>query len=157
DRDRRPPLAARPPARHLRAGSQRRRRRAPAHGRGRRRDHPPRGPAATGRLRRALSGVRTSPPPPPQQPPRPMPVGVLVTNLGSPAAPTTAAVRRYLRQFLSDPRVIDIPAAARAALVNLVIVPFRSPRSAEAYGKIWTAEGSPLLVHGRALREALAR
>lgn len=86
-----------------------------------------------------------------------MPVGVLVTNLGSPAAPTAAAVRRYLRQFLSDPRVIDIPAAARAALVNLVIVPFRSPRSAEAYAKIWTAEGSPLLVHGRALREALAR
>lgn len=86
-----------------------------------------------------------------------MPVGVLVTNLGSPAAPTPAAVRRYLRQFLCDPRVIDIPAAARAALVHLVIVPFRAPRSAEAYAQIWTEQGSPLLVHGRALRTALAR
>lgn len=83
--------------------------------------------------------------------------GVLVTNLGSPAAPSSAAVRSYLREFLSDPRVIDIPAPARAALVNLLIVPFRSPRSAAAYAQVWTEEGSPLIVHGRALCAALAR
>ena len=88
---------------------------------------------------------------------RPMPIGVLVTNLGSPAAPTTAAVRRYLRQFLSDPRVLDIPAVGRAALLHGVILPFRSPKSAEAYSQIWTAEGSPLLVYGRALAAELAR
>lgn len=88
--------------------------------------------------------------------PLPMPIGVLVTNLGSPAAPDTRAVRRYLRQFLSDPRVIDLAAPARAALLNLVILPFRAPRSAAAYRKIWTEEGSPLLLHGRALCAGLA-
>ncbi len=84
-----------------------------------------------------------------------MATGILVTNLGTPAAPTTAAVRRYLREFLSDPRVIDIPAAGRAALVNLAIVPFRSRASARAYAKVWTNQGSPLLVNSRALVEGL--
>jgi ferrochelatase len=74
-------------------------------------------------------------------------IGILLVNLGTPDAPTTPAVRRYLRQFLSDPRVIDIHPMARWMLVNLVIAPFRSPKSAEAYKKIWTPEGSPLLVH----------
>lgn len=83
--------------------------------------------------------------------------GVLLLNLGTPAAPTTAAVRRYLREFLSDPRVIDVPALARFLLVNGIIAPFRAPRSAKAYASIWTAEGSPLLVHTRALAEALQR
>ncbi|HMK72213.1 MAG TPA: ferrochelatase [Myxococcaceae bacterium] len=85
--------------------------------------------------------------------------GLLLVNLGTPDAPETPAVRRYLREFLSDARVLDIPAAARWALLELVILPRRPARSAEAYRKVWMAEGSPLLVHGRALaarlREAL--
>jgi ferrochelatase len=79
--------------------------------------------------------------------------GVLLVNLGTPDAPTTAAVRRYLREFLSDPAVIDIPAPARWLLVHALIVPFRAPRSAAAYRKVWTPAGSPLLVHGQALVE----
>ncbi len=85
--------------------------------------------------------------------------GLLLVNLGTPDSPTTADVRRYLREFLSDPRVIDIPAPVRWLLLNLVILPRRPARSAEAYRKIWTDEGSPLLVHGqnlaRAVRSAL--
>jgi ferrochelatase len=83
--------------------------------------------------------------------------GVLLLNLGTPAAPTTAAVRRYLREFLSDPRVIDVPALARFLLVNGIIAPFRAPRSAKAYASIWSAEGSPLLLHTRALAQALQK
>ncbi len=79
--------------------------------------------------------------------------GLLLINLGSPEEPTTPAVRRYLREFLSDPRVIDINPVGRALLLNLVILPFRPAKSAEAYRKIWTDAGSPLLVHGRALAE----
>jgi ferrochelatase len=82
--------------------------------------------------------------------------GALLLNLGTPASPRVSDVRRYLRQFLSDPRVIDLPAAARRLLLEAVILPFRPRRSAEAYAKIWTPEGSPLLVHGRALREGVA-
>jgi ferrochelatase len=78
-------------------------------------------------------------------------IGILLVNLGTPDAPTTPAVRRYLRQFLSDPRVIDLNPVARALLVNLAIVPFRSSKTAEAYRKIWTPEGSPLLLHTRNL------
>lgn len=86
---------------------------------------------------------------------RPRP-GVLLVNLGTPDEPTTGAVRRYLREFLSDPRVIDIHPAARNLLVYGVILPFRSPKSAEAYRKIWTSEGSPLLVHSLALTKEVA-
>ena len=82
--------------------------------------------------------------------------GVLLVNLGTPRAPETGDVRRYLREFLSDPRVLDMAAPARWALVNLVIAPFRAPRSAAAYRKIWSAAGSPLLANGVALRAALA-
>ena len=82
--------------------------------------------------------------------------GLLLVNTGSPASTQTADVRRYLRQLLSDPRVIDLPAPLRWGLVNLVIAPFRAPKSAEAYKKVWTSEGSPLLVHGRALQKGLA-
>ncbi len=78
-------------------------------------------------------------------------IGILLVNLGTPDAPTTSAVRRYLRQFLSDPMVIDIHPMARWMLVNFVIAPFRSPKSAEAYRKVWTPEGSPLLVNTRRL------
>jgi ferrochelatase len=83
-------------------------------------------------------------------------LGVLLAQLGTPASPRTGDVRRYLREFLSDPRVIDLPAPARWLLVNLVIAPFRAPRSAHAYRAIWTPEGSPLRVHGEALAAALA-
>jgi ferrochelatase len=78
-------------------------------------------------------------------------IGVLLLNLGTPDAPTPAAVRRYLRQFLSDGRVIDIHPVARKLLLELVILPLRPRRSAEAYRKIWTPEGSPLLTISRDL------
>jgi ferrochelatase len=83
------------------------------------------------------------------------PQGVLLINLGTPDAPETGAVRRYLREFLSDPRVLDIPPLGRAALLYGVILPFRPQKSAEAYRKIWMPQGSPLLVHGNALRDRL--
>ena len=73
--------------------------------------------------------------------------GLLLINLGTPDEPTTPAVRRYLREFLSDPRVVDINPAARAALLNLVILPRRPAQSAAAYRSIWTERGSPLLFH----------
>lgn len=79
--------------------------------------------------------------------------GLLLVNLGTPDAPTTADVRRYLREFLSDPRVIDIPAPLRWLLLNLIILPLRPARSAEAYRKVWTDEGSPLLVHSQRLQQ----
>jgi ferrochelatase len=81
--------------------------------------------------------------------------GVLLINLGTPDAPRTRPVRRYLREFLSDPLVIDAPAPVRWAFLNFVILPFRPRRSAEAYQKIWTDQGSPLLVNGHALRRGL--
>ena len=81
--------------------------------------------------------------------------GVLLVNLGTPDTPDVPDVRRYLREFLSDPRVIDIHPFTRWALLNLIILPRRPKRSAEAYRKIWTSEGSPLLVHSRALSRAV--
>ena len=81
--------------------------------------------------------------------------GVLLLNLGTPDAPTTPAVRRYLREFLMDPRVIDVPAVQRWLLVNLIIAPFRSPKSAAAYQEVWTEPGSPLLVAGQELEAAV--
>jgi ferrochelatase len=82
--------------------------------------------------------------------------GVLLINLGTPDSPSTRDVRRYLRQFLSDPRVLDSNAIVRTLLLNLVILPTRPARSAAAYRKVWMENGSPLLVHGRALQEAVA-
>lgn len=79
--------------------------------------------------------------------------GLLLVNLGTPDAPTSSAVRRYLREFLSDPRVLDINPVGRALLLNAIILPFRSGKSAKLYENIWTEEGSPLLVHSKALRE----
>lgn len=78
-------------------------------------------------------------------------IGVLLINLGTPDSPSTKDVRKYLREFLSDPRVVDINPISRWMLVNLIIAPFRSPKSAEAYQKIWTKEGSPLLVNTQKL------
>lgn len=74
---------------------------------------------------------------------------VLLINLGTPDSPSVHDVRSYLSQFLNDPRVIDIPWLLRKLLVNLIIVPFRAPRSARIYRQLWTTEGSPLLVYGR--------
>ena len=87
--------------------------------------------------------------------PRPGRTGVLLVNLGTPDAPETGPVRRYLREFLSDPRVIDMNPVGRALLLNLVILPFRPRKSAEAYRLVWGETGSPLLAHGLALAEAV--
>src|SRR5471032_1498937 len=72
---------------------------------------------------------------------------VVLVNLGTPDAPTSSAVRRYLKQFLSDPRVVEIPRAVWWFILNLIILPFRSSQSAKKYASIWTREGSPLKVH----------
>jgi len=74
-------------------------------------------------------------------------VGVLLLNLGTPAAPTGAALRPYLKQFLSDPRVIEIPRLVWWPILNLIILNTRPNKSAKKYAQIWTEEGSPLLVH----------
>lgn len=84
-----------------------------------------------------------------------MKTGVLVVNLGTPDAPSASKVRTYLREFLGDPRVIDIAPLGRWMLLNLIILPFRPRKSAEAYEKIWSADGSPLLIHTRAFSEKL--
>jgi len=83
-------------------------------------------------------------------------VGLLLVNLGTPESPKTEDVRPYLREFLSDPRVIDIGRVPRWLLLNLVILPFRPRRSGEAYEKIWTDRGSPLLFHTRDLADKVA-
>jgi ferrochelatase len=72
--------------------------------------------------------------------------GLLVVNLGTPEKPERKPVARFLREFLSDPRVVDLPRFLWLPLLNLVIIPFRSGRSAAAYREIWWPEGSPLLV-----------
>ncbi len=82
--------------------------------------------------------------------------GALLVNLGTPDSPGVADVRRYLRQFLSDPRVLDMQPILRWLLLNAVILPFRPKRSAAAYSKVWMAEGSPLLVHTRNLGTEVA-
>jgi ferrochelatase len=87
-------------------------------------------------------------------------IGVLLINLGTPEAPSAAAVRPYLRQFLSDPRVVEIPPALWWPILNGVVLNLRPRQSADKYAKIWTAEGSPLKVHTRRqaqlLRDRLA-
>jgi len=87
----------------------------------------------------------------------PTPLGVLLCNLGTPAAPSTAAVRRYLAEFLSDPRVVELPRWLWLPLLHGIILNVRPRRSAHAYRKIWTTAGSPLLLHSMAQREGLAR
>lgn len=76
-------------------------------------------------------------------------LGVLLINLGTPDAPTAKALRPYLKQFLSDPRVIEIPRALWSPILNLIILNTRPRKSAEKYASIWTTDGSPLLVHTR--------
>lgn len=74
-------------------------------------------------------------------------VGILLINLGTPDAPTSTALRRYLKQFLSDPRVIEIPRLIWWPILNGIILNLRPRKSAEKYAQIWSSEGSPLLVH----------
>lgn len=88
---------------------------------------------------------------------RAAPVGVLWTNLGTPAAPRPAEVRRYLRQFLTDRRVVDLNPVLWRLLLELVILPRRGRASAHAYATVWTEAGSPLLANSKAQAEALAR
>jgi protoporphyrin/coproporphyrin ferrochelatase len=71
-------------------------------------------------------------------------IGVLLINLGTPDSPKTSDVRKYLREFLMDWRVIDIPYLNRFALINLIIAPLRAPKSAHEYQKLWTKDGSPI-------------
>ena len=82
-------------------------------------------------------------------------IGVLVTNLGTPDAPTTAAVRRFLAEFLADPRVIELPRWVWRLILHGVVLRIRPRRSAHAYASIWTPQGAPLLVNSRAIADAL--
>ncbi len=82
-------------------------------------------------------------------------VGVLLINTGTPDEPSVPAVRRFLREFLSDPHVVDINSVARSLLLNLIILPSRPKKSAEAYRAIWRPEGSPLLYYGTWLRDSV--
>jgi ferrochelatase len=89
---------------------------------------------------------------PPVQPPK---VGVLLVNLGTPDAPTPAAVRRYLKEFLSDRRVVEIPRLVWWPILNLIILNTRPKKSAHAYQQVWTPDGSPLAAITRAQAAAL--
>lgn len=75
-------------------------------------------------------------------------VGVLIVNLGTPDDPGTPSVRKYLREFLMDGRVIDIPYLIRYILVQGIIAPFRAPKSAKIYKELWEERGSPLKFYG---------
>ncbi|MCX7087629.1 MAG: ferrochelatase [Methylococcales bacterium] len=78
---------------------------------------------------------------------------VLLVNLGSPDAPTTSAVRRFLKDFLWDPRVVNIPRPIWWLILHLFVLPFRPRKSAHAYQKVWTEKGSPLVFLTRQLTE----
>lgn len=82
--------------------------------------------------------------------------GILLLNLGTPDAPTAKAVRTYLREFLSDPRVIEVPRPVWWVILNLFILPFRPRRSAEKYARIWEKDGSPLRTHSARQAKLLA-
>jgi len=82
-------------------------------------------------------------------------LGVLVVNLGTPDAPTPDAVRRYLAEFLFDPRVVELPRPIWWLILHGYILRTRPARSAEAYEKIWTEQGSPLLLHTQDIAGAI--
>jgi len=88
---------------------------------------------------------------------QPARIGVLVTNLGTPDAPTTGALRRYLGQFLADPRVVEVPRLLWRIILHGVILRLRPRRSAAAYRSVWTEDGSPLLIYTRQQSEALEK
>jgi len=81
--------------------------------------------------------------------------GVLLINLGTPDSPSTKDVRKYLREFLMDKYVIDLPYLTRWILVNVIIATFRAPKSAKIYQELWTDEGSPLLINGLKVQKLL--
>lgn len=81
--------------------------------------------------------------------------GVLLVNTGTPGAPHAAQVSQFLSRFLADPRVVELPAWLWLPLLNTVILPLRSPRSARNYQRIWRPDGSPLAVYSAELRTAL--
>ena len=81
--------------------------------------------------------------------------GVILVNVGTPDSTSTGDVRKYLREFLMDKRVIDIPFISRWFLINFIVAPFRAPKSAKEYRKLWTERGSPLLFHAEDLRDKL--
>src|SRR5215510_1666127 len=81
--------------------------------------------------------------------------GILLVNLGSPDSPSVADVRRYLREFLMDGRVLDVNWFVRFCIVNFAILPSRPKQSAHAYQSVWTPEGSPLIVISRKLQGLL--
>lgn len=83
--------------------------------------------------------------------------GILLVNLGTPDSTAVPDVRKYLREFLMDKRVIDIPALPRFLLVNGIIAPFRSPKSAAEYRKLWDERGSPLKYYTEDITELLAK
>jgi len=83
-------------------------------------------------------------------------LGILTVNTGTPEAPNAGAVRRFLKPFLSDRRVVELPRLLWLPLLNGVILPLRSPRSARNYQKVWMDGGSPLTVYSGQLRDALA-
>ena len=84
-------------------------------------------------------------------------IGVLITNLGTPTAPTRQALKPYLKQFLSDPRVVEIPRVLWWLILNGVILNIRPGRSAKSYASVWTEQGSPLAIHTAAQAEALSK
>ena len=81
--------------------------------------------------------------------------GVLLVNLGTPDAPTTPAVRRFLKAFLSDPRVVEYPRLLWWLILNGVILRIRPSRSAKAYREVWTDDGSPLMLFSRQLADGV--
>lgn len=86
---------------------------------------------------------------------QPSKIGVLITNLGTPDAPTPSALRRYLAEFLADPRVVEVPRLLWFFILHGVILRIRPRRSAHSYKTVWTEAGSPLMVHTLAQRDAL--
>lgn len=81
--------------------------------------------------------------------------GVLLINLGTPDTPSVSDVRKYLREFLMDRRVIDIPYINRFFLINLIIAPFRAPKSSKVYKELWDEKGSPLCYYGYEVKKLL--
>ncbi len=81
---------------------------------------------------------------------------VVLVSLGTPQSPTPDAVRRYLREFLSDRRIVTMPPAVWRPILELFVLPVRGRKSAAKYASVWTAQGSPLMVHSLAQRDALA-
>ena len=84
-------------------------------------------------------------------------IGVLISNLGTPDAPTTPALRKYLKQFLWDPRVVEVPRPLWWLILNGIILRTRPQRSAKAYASVFTPAGSPLLYHTRNQAQALQK